>query len=196
MFARTERLLLRPSWPEDAQELHQAIADEFIVRNLACGSRPQSIDDAVQCATVSRDERYPAFLVMLRTDEAPKLIGVCGLGEHNGQAELRYWIAPPYRGLGFATEAGKAVIDIAQAIDHKTLVASHLIDNPASGNVLRKLGFHDTGKTAKHHDHGRGEATACLMYERALDGTGLEPRARLSPRAFRLGGQVERRQAA
>ena len=35
MFARTERLLLRPGWAEDAPALAQAIADEAIVRNLA-----------------------------------------------------------------------------------------------------------------------------------------------------------------
>ena len=35
MFARTERLLLRPGWGEDAPALARAIADETIVRNLA-----------------------------------------------------------------------------------------------------------------------------------------------------------------
>ena len=172
MFARTERLLLRPSWPEDAQELHQAIADEAIVRNLARAPWPHSIDDAVRFATMSRDERYPAFLLMLRTNGAPKLIGACGLGEHDGEAELGYWIARPYWGLGFATEAGQAVIDIAKAIGHKALVASHFTDNPASARVLRKLGFRDAGKTAQRHSRGRGAPMTCALYDMAMEDKG------------------------
>ena len=36
MFARTERLLLRPGFPEDAPALFRAIADEGIVRITMC----------------------------------------------------------------------------------------------------------------------------------------------------------------
>jgi RimJ/RimL family protein N-acetyltransferase len=169
MFARTERLLLRPSWPEDAQELHKAISDESIVRNLASAPWPYTIDEAVRFATTNHDERFPAFLLMLRTDGAPRLIGACGLGEHEGEAELGYWIARPYWGLGFATEAGRAVVDVAKAIGHKKLVASHFVDNPASGRVLRKLGFTDSGKTAQRHSKGRDASTTCALYEMAVD---------------------------
>ena len=78
MFARTTRLLLRPSWPEDAAELHRAIADEGIVRNLARAPWPYTHEEAVRFATMNHDESYPAFLLMLRTDGAPRLIGACG----------------------------------------------------------------------------------------------------------------------
>ncbi|HEX8257817.1 MAG TPA: GNAT family N-acetyltransferase, partial [Allosphingosinicella sp.] len=40
MFARTDRLLLRPGWAEDAPALYAAIADEAIVRNLASAPWP------------------------------------------------------------------------------------------------------------------------------------------------------------
>ena len=63
-------------------------------------------EEAVRFATLDHDKRYPAFLLMLRTDSAPRLIGACGLGERNGEAELGYWIARPYWGLGFASEGG------------------------------------------------------------------------------------------
>jgi len=169
MFARTENLLLRPSWPEDAQELHKAIADESIVRNLARAPWPYTLEDAVRFATANHDERYPAFLLMLRTNGAPTLIGACGLGEQDGEAELGYWIARPYWGLGFATEAGKAVINIAKAIGHKTLVASHFTDNPASGKVLRKLGFRATGKTEQRHSSGRGTPMTCALYDMTIE---------------------------
>ncbi len=196
VFARTERLLLRPSWPEDAAELHQAIADEWIVRNLARAPWPYAVDDAVQFVAQAHDALYPAFLLMLRTHGAPRIIGACGIGNHDGSAELGYWIMRPYWGLGFATEASRAVVHIAKAIGHKTLTASHFTDNPASGNVLRKLGFQNTGKTALRHGNGRSEAMTCALYEKALDGAGTEPRARLVPPAFSMREQIERLQAA
>ena len=169
MFARTERLLLRPSWPEDAGELHQAIADEGIVRNLARAPWPYTAEDAVRSATQEHDAHFPSFLMMLRTNGAPRLIGACGIGNLNGEPELGYWIGRPYWGLGFATEASRAVVEIAKTIGHKKLVASHFTDNPASGKVLRKLGFQGTGKTALRHSNGRGIATTCALYERSLE---------------------------
>ena len=35
MFFRSERLFLRPVWPEDWQAILNGIADEAVVRNLA-----------------------------------------------------------------------------------------------------------------------------------------------------------------
>lgn len=196
MFARTERLLLRPSWPEDAQELHQAIADEGIVRNLARAPWPYTADEAVRFATINHDETYPAFLLMLRTDGAPRLIGACGLGERNGEAELGYWIARPYWGLGFASEAGRAVVGIAKAIGHSRLVAGHFTDNPASGNVLRKLGFRNTGRSEQRHSKGRGETATCALYEKSLENAGDDPVAMPRLAASSIRQYFERLQAA
>jgi RimJ/RimL family protein N-acetyltransferase len=168
MFARTERLLLRPSWPEDAAELYTAIHDEGIVRNLASAPWPYTAEEAVRFATLDHDEKYPAFLLTLRTDSAPRIIGACGLGERAGEAELGYWIARPYWGLGFASEASRAVMHIAKAIGHSKLTAGHFTDNPASGKVLRKLGFRPTGKSEQRHSKGRGEAMTCALYEKSL----------------------------
>lgn len=175
MFARTERLLLRPSWPEDAAELHRAIADEGIVRNLARAPWPYTADDAARFAALEHDPMFPKFLLMLRTDGAPRLVGSCGLGEHHGEAELGYWIARPYWGLGFATEAGRAVIDIAQTIGHTKLVAGHFVDNPASGRVLQKLGFRNTGKSEQRRSKGRGHAVKSALYEKSLENGCDEP---------------------
>ncbi len=170
MFARTERLLLRPCWPEDARGLYDAIADEGIVRNLARAPWPYSEQDAVQFAALEHRASYPTFLLLQRTDGAPRLVGACGLGECDGEAELGYWIARPYWGLGYASEAAKAVIAVAKAIGHERLVAGHFTDNPASGRVLRKLGFSATGKTELRNSLGRGQQVPCALYEKDLSG--------------------------
>ena len=59
MFARTERLLLRPGWAEDAPALSQAIADEMIVRNLSSAPWPFGLRDAEAHLAAPRDPRCP-----------------------------------------------------------------------------------------------------------------------------------------
>jgi RimJ/RimL family protein N-acetyltransferase len=168
MFARTERLLLRPSWPEDASALYQAIADESIVRNLARAPWPYTQCDAAQFAAVEHDYMHPNFMLMLRTEGAPQLIGSCGLADRDGEAELGYWIARPFWGQGYAAEAAKAVVGIAKALGHRKLVSGHFTDNPASGRVLRKVGFRPLGRCEQRYSAGRGREVTAALFELPL----------------------------
>ena len=68
MFARTERLLLRPGWAEDAPALARAIADEQVVRNLATAPWPYALEDAEAFLAAPRDPAMPSFLITERTD--------------------------------------------------------------------------------------------------------------------------------
>ena len=171
MFARTERLLLRPGWGEDAPELARAIADEQVVRNLATAPWPYRQEDAEAFLASPRDPVMPSFLIMERTDGAPRLVGSCGLGRRpSGAVELGYWIAKPHWGKGFATEAGRALIEIARTLKLPRLEASHFIDNPASGRVLEKLGFVPTGMSAERYSCARGGEAVARIYRLSLMG--------------------------
>jgi RimJ/RimL family protein N-acetyltransferase len=157
MFARTERLLLRPGWAEDAPALARAIGDEMIVRNLAVVPWPYSLRDAEAFLAAPRDPVLPSMLIFERTDREPVLVGSCGLGRRpSGNVELGYWISRPFWGRGFATEAGLALVAIARALGIARLEASHFIDNPASGRVLEKLGFQSSGMIAPRLSCARG----------------------------------------
>ena len=107
----------------------------------------------------------PSFLIFERTAGAPNLVGSCGLGRRpSGAVELGYWIARPFWGRGYATEAAVALIDIARALGFTQLEGSHFLDNPASARVLEKLGFEPIGITAPRLSCARGiEAQARLM---------------------------------
>ena len=167
MFARTERLLLRPGWAEDAPALAQAIADEAIVRNLATAPWPYALRDAEAFLAAPRDPVLPSFLIYERTGGDPMLVGACGLGRRpSGAVELGYWIAREHWNRGFATEAGLALLAIAEALGLSRLEASYFIDNPASGRVLEKLGFLATGIAAPRYSCARGdEAMARLCWK-------------------------------
>lgn len=170
MFARTQRLLLRPGWPEDAAALAAAIGEEAIVRNLATAPWPYTAADARDFLSVEQDPASPHFLILARTQGMPRLVGGCGLRRSDdGFVELGYWIARPHWGLGYATEAGQALVRIARASRIGPLTASHFLDNPASGRVLRKLGFEPTGRVANRHSLGRGGEAPVALYTLAED---------------------------
>ncbi len=166
MFARTPRLLLRPGWHDDAAALANALNEESVARNLARVPFPYSIDDAQSFLMQAADSRYPRLLAFSRTQGMPRLIGGCGLSAtEEGVPQLGYWIARPYWGLGFATEAAQAMLNAARAIGHKHIVARHAVDNPASGRVLRKLGFRPTGDFVRMHSAARGEDVLTALFE-------------------------------
>ena len=169
MFHVTERLLLRPAWPEDAEALTQGIADRGVVRNLATAPWPYSLDDARKFIAMGQDTKVPGFLLTLPGAHGSQIIGGAGLGRCEDGVEIGYWIARPYWGRGFATEASRGVIEVARSLGYRTLSGGHFADNPASGKVLRKLGFVPTGRTAMRHSCARGEETECVMYTMDLE---------------------------
>jgi RimJ/RimL family protein N-acetyltransferase len=170
MFARTERLLLRPGWIQDAPALHRALAEEAIVRNLASVPWPYKLEDAEAYLSAERRPSDVSLLVFRRTGGAPELIGTAGLGRRpDGPIELGYWIGRRWWNRGYATEAARAVLAIARdGLRLPRLRAGHFLDNPASGRVLEKIGLRPTGIVAPRFSAGRGEAAPCRLFELEL----------------------------
>ena len=171
MFARTKRLTLRPGWPEDAPALAAAIGHEQVVDKLARAPWPYALDDAESFLAMPRGATTPNFLIFESPAQAPRLIGGIAIDPAtDGEAEFGYWLTPDAWGRGYATEAGRQVIEIARhALGLRRLHAGHFIDNPASGRVLTKLGFHFTGRVEPRHSRARGADVPCAVFELDLD---------------------------
>ena len=161
MFARTTRTLLRPGWAEDAPALARAIRGDARSANAIA----DALADAEAFLATPCDMILPRFLITLRTDAAPLVIGTCGLTRRaSGRVEFGCWIEEAYRGRGYATEAGRAVLDIAATLGLPQVEASHFVDHPASGRLLKKLGFATTGVSAPRYNCGAGtDESARLM---------------------------------
>ena len=173
MFFRSERLFLRPGWPEDWRELFDRIADEQIVRNLARAPWPYRPDDARHFAALEQDRRFPHFLVTLPQNACgngggAQVVGTVSLIDAADGLELGYWIARDHWGRGYACEAGRAALSIARTLGHRHVRAAHFTDNPASARVLAKLGFRSTGRTEPRYSLARGGAAPALVMERDL----------------------------
>jgi RimJ/RimL family protein N-acetyltransferase len=169
MFARTRRLTLRPGWPEDAVALCRAIAREEVVRNLAVVPWPYARGDAEAFLARPRGPSEVFLLILSHEADHPLIVGGIGISPVAEGHELGYWLTPEAWGRGYATEAGRAMVDIARhCLGLKRLVSGHFIDNPASGRVLTKLGFHPAGEIARRFSSGRGREVSCRLFEKDL----------------------------
>ena len=169
MFIRSERLFLRPGWPEDWEELLGSIGDERIVRNLSRVPWPYSGEDARSFLEIPPTPLFPRFLMTVPGAGGARIVGGIGLNNHGAGAELGYWVARDHWGRGYASEAARAVLDLSRTLGHTRITARHLIDNPASGRVLEKAGFRRTGRTVEVFSKARGGVFPGREYECILE---------------------------
>lgn len=173
MFIRTERLFLRPGWPEDIEELMALLRDDEFVRNMPIGRMPESVEDFRAYLSRPREKLLPNFFMYLRAAGGATLVGGIGLGRSDADVELGYWISHRFRGRGYAAEAVRAVLAQARALGHRRIVASHFTDNDSSVRVLEGAGFTRTGQTRMRHSHGRrGDAPAHIFAVELTEGVG------------------------
>ncbi|MHC1694836.1 MAG: GNAT family N-acetyltransferase [Eubacteriales bacterium] len=78
------------------------------------------------------------YAVCLRTDDKP--IGYIKINDDESR-DLGYGLRHEFWRMGLASEAAIAVIDRAERLGYKYITATHDINNPASGGVMRKAGM-------------------------------------------------------
>ena len=95
--------------------------------------------------------RVASFAITER--ESGALVGTISLHPeppHN-RAELGYWIAKPYWGRGYATEAAEAMIAFGfDGIGLNKIHAAYFLRNPASARVIEKIGMTYEGHLREH----------------------------------------------
>lgn len=83
-------------------------------------------------------------------------------------AEVGYWIAREYWNRGICTEAVRLMIEVLRERNYRTIWADHFVDNPASGKVLEKCGFEDTGELNKCSHLLGGDCNKVKIYKLKL----------------------------
>ncbi len=141
---RTERLLLRKPAAEDAAAMFANYAgDESVGRYLAWRIH-QSIDDTHAFLKLSDVEwqRWPAGPYLLCYGPDQTVIGSTGLLFDSPHcASTGYVIGRAWWGQGFATEATRAMVDLARQHHVDRLLAYCHPEHVVSQRVLEKAGF-------------------------------------------------------
>ncbi len=163
---RTERLRLRPLALPDARPLARLLrGDAEAVRMTERLPEPCTVDAARDWIRRQRGPGEHAFAI--ETLEGGEFVGCVGLARAGDEAGLGYLVGRPFRGRGYATEAGRAVLDHARGLAVRVVTAEAFPENPASARVLGKLGFAAAGETERDLPR-RGGRRRLLRFSLAL----------------------------
>lgn len=151
---KTERLLLRPLEPTDAELLWPASSDPEISRYMAWkthSGKAQTVEflkgelarRAAGCGItwgIFKDDAFSgivSLIDLLRTHRALTY----------DKAELAYWLRREYQGQGIASEAARRVLQFGfdELRLHKICVG-HFAINQASAKLINRLGFRYVGE--------------------------------------------------
>jgi len=163
---QTQCLSARPPVPSDAPAIAAYFQDKELAWNLARAPWPYALEDAqnwiMAAADAAAEGKEYAFVLH---HKEYGLIGSAGMVHIKGDIwEVGYWVAKPYWGQGFVTEAARGLMDWAKDTHGVTrFISGHIEDNSASGAVLRKLGFEAVG-THRMHVRARNQEITGVRY--------------------------------
>jgi [ribosomal protein S5]-alanine N-acetyltransferase len=138
----TERLVIRKFYPDDWRDLHEYLSQEKVVEY-----EPYEVftEDASKKEAIYRAGDDAFWAVCLK--ESDKLIGNVYLALQDFDTwELGYVFNSRYQGMGYATEASKALVDdVFTRKNARRVVAMCNPLNKSSWKLLERLGMRREG---------------------------------------------------
>ena len=147
----TERLRIRPYMEGDIAELLPLIGAREVAATTLRIPHPYTQQDARDFLELAKEPGRLWLVIALRSDG--RQIGGIGLRieQQHQNAELGYWLGVPYWGRGYATEAAREMLRHGfEDLGLHRIFATHFKQNPASGNVLKKIGMRYEGCQREH----------------------------------------------
>ena len=147
----TERILLR-SWRDSDAEILYKYASSPEVGPRAGWPPHKSIEESLEIIRTIFNNDHTWAIELKENNEIIGCIGYYTCSESNinigaNDVEAGYWIAQPYWNRGICTEALRLLIDYCFCKKgFQTIWSDFFVDNPASGRVMEKCGFLDTGE--------------------------------------------------
>jgi ribosomal-protein-alanine N-acetyltransferase len=135
----TERLLLRPRRPDDAEALHEIYSDVSLMRWWSHG--PHATLDETRTRMAEKSPDWRCWSITQQGDDTA--IGfVAAVEKRQGNVtEIGYALARAHWGSGIAAEAVTRLIDEIFAEGQRRVYADTDPDNAASRALLERLGF-------------------------------------------------------
>lgn len=145
----TKRLVLRGLVADDWRDLARIGGRDDVAPMLFSVRSPWPEADVKAWIATSQYRGSLGFRAAICLPDG-ELIGTVGIGRSANDQPIScaYFIDPAHWGQGYATEAMiEFLADSFERYDIDAVVADYFADNPASGAVLRKLGFQKTGES-------------------------------------------------
>ena len=148
----TPRLRLRPYIEGDIAELVPLVNVREVAATTLRIPHPYTEQDAKDFLLLLR-EPHRHWLAITLCDDGRQIGGIgLTVDEQHKHAELGYWLEVATWGKGYATEAAREILRYGfEDLTLHRVYASHFKHNPASGNVLRKLGMRYEGCQRQHY---------------------------------------------
>lgn len=149
----TPRLRLRVPEPADAEAIFERYASDPEVTRFLSWPTHRSLDDTRAFVAWSREEwnRWPAGPYLICDRRQGRVLGSTGLTfETIDHVATGYVLARDMWGRGYATEALRAMVDLASAMGVGRLHAVCHVDHAVSRRVLEKAGFVFEGIRPRH----------------------------------------------
>lgn len=148
----TERLIIRPTFEEDAELIYQILNTPKFIEFV--GDREvNSIQEAVKYIQIKmlpqlKTLRYSNYTIITKADDLK--IGTCGLYNRDGidGIDIGFGFLPQYEGLGYAFESAHRIMRAAfEEFNLKEINAITAKENISSQRLLEKLGLKRIGTT-------------------------------------------------
>ncbi|WP_166415709.1 GNAT family N-acetyltransferase [Cochlodiniinecator piscidefendens] len=163
MLLQSERLILRPLRAQDAPDLQRIAGNDDVAPMLFSVTSPWPTDKVLNWIEQSKWRKELGFRlgICFATDDT-KVIGTVGIG--GNPVSCAYFVDPLLWNTGIASEAMHLLLsECFDRFDMKEVVADHFADNPASGCVLKRLGFEKMGDSTGE-SAARLEAAPIVLY--------------------------------
>lgn len=146
-YLETQRLVLRRPRASDAGPISLYAGDIRVASMLESVPHPYPPGAAEAFITTSLKPDAPEHVWIMDAQkiDGPEFVGVIGLRRTEDVVRLGYWVGPPFWNTGYASEAAKAVVNVAKAAGAPAIEARIVALNEASSHVLVNAGFREAG---------------------------------------------------
>jgi len=164
----TERLILDQLIPADIPDIVSYAGNTKIVENTRTMPHPYYDEDAISWINIANQgfKNKDHYIFAIRFIDTQAFMGGIGLtlDKENNRAELGYWLAEKFWGLGYTTEAVQAMLKFGfEELQLNKIYAVYLNTNLASGKVMIKNGMIKEAEL-KDHDVRRGKTVKDDVY--------------------------------
>lgn len=140
----TERLILRKleETPDDLNAMFAILSDRE-ANTFLPWYPAENLDDVRRHVRERYFDLYAApagyrYVICLKSDNIP--VGYVGMSNDDSR-DFGYGLRSDFQHRGITTEAARAVVERIRAAGYSYITATHDVNNPRSGEVMKKLGM-------------------------------------------------------